>query len=342
MEIREIKEFLKQKRLPAFRLKQVLKAIYTDGVSSFKDISTLSKELREELDENIPILSFEETKVISSSGKKSHKAILKLSDDNYIETVLLQPIPGRWSACVSSQVGCAMGCKFCATGANGFKRNLEVEEITDQILFWKQYIRDNKLEGFFSNIVVMGMGEPFMNYDNMKKALEMFIDPQLFNFAARHISVSTSGIVDGIKRFAKDFPQVNLAVSLIMAEDYKRSKFMPVNNKFDLTELQMALNYYFEQANRKVFLEYIMFEGINDGRNDINDLIDFVKGSARSDLLHVNLIRYNKTSFNFKPSSRETIEWFKNFLNQRGVSTTIRKSLGQEIDAACGQLAGKK
>ena len=341
MRVGKIKEFLENNNLPAFRLKQIIKAVYEDSVSLFTEITTLSKDLREKLDDEIEILSFEVVEVLKSKNKDSFKALLKLSDGNYIETVLLKVMPGHLSACISSQAGCPMGCKFCATGKNGFKRNLTSEEITDQVLFWRQYIKKNNMEGQFSNIVVMGMGEPFMNYDNLKQALHNLTDEQTFNLASRHISVSTSGLVDGIKKFSHDFPQINLAVSLIVANNEKRDELMPVNHKFSLRELKNAIDMYIDTTNRKVFLEYVMFAGVNDNQSDARNLIEFIESSNRSDLLHVNLIRYNEATLDFKPSPKDTVKWFKQYLENRGINVTIRKSLGQEIKAACGQLAGK-
>ncbi|MFH1661674.1 MAG: 23S rRNA (adenine(2503)-C(2))-methyltransferase RlmN [Candidatus Falkowbacteria bacterium] len=340
MNIKQINNFLESHNIPAYRLKQIIKAVYIDSVNSFSEISALPKDLREKMDKEIKILSFDIENVLISDDKKSFKAVLKLNDGNFIETVLMNN-GDNWSACVSSQSGCALRCAFCATGASGFKRNLTSEEITDQILFWRQYFKKNNLEGSFLNIVFMGMGEPFMNYENVKKSLKSFTDPGLFNIGARHISVSTSGIADGIKKIAKDFPQVNLAISIISANDKKRSELMPINKKFNLERIRKALDYYFNKTNRKVFLEYIMLKNINDKRKDADDLIKFIKSNSKPNLLHVNLIRYNETESKFAQSDEETITWFKEYLLKNKINTTIRKSLGSEIKAACGQLVKK-
>jgi len=340
MNIKQINNFLESRNIPAYRLKQVIKAVYTDAVDSFSEISTMPKDLREEMDKEIKILSFDVKDVLISKDKKSFKAVLKLSDGNFIETVLMNN-GESWSACVSSQVGCALSCVFCATGLQGFKRNLTKEEITDQILFWRQYFKKNNLEGSFLNIVFMGMGEPFMNYENVKKSINAFTDSVLFNIGIRHISVSTSGIADGIKKIAKDFPQINLAISIISASDKKRSELMPINKRFNLEKIRKALDYYFDKTNRKVFLEYVMFKNINDKKKDADDLIKFIKSNLKPSLLHVNLIRYNETESKFEKSDEETITWFKEYLSKNKINTTIRKSLGSEIKAACGQLAKK-
>jgi 23S rRNA (adenine2503-C2)-methyltransferase len=258
MNIKEINNFLEENKLPKFRLKQILKAVYQDSVSSFSEISTLPKDIRGKMDKEIGILSFTPEEIQSDKKDGTQKVLLKLDDGNFIETVLMPGvIENHWTACISSQVGCAMGCAFCATGKMGFKRNLNYEEIIDQVLFWKQYLSKNKPEDTLSNIVYMGMGEPFMNWDEVSMSIHKLLDEGLFNFSARHISVSTSGIADKIKRFAKEFPQLNLAVSLIFPNDQTRSKYMPVNKKFNLRDLAQAINYYLMTTNRKIFFEYV-------------------------------------------------------------------------------------
>lgn len=329
------------KKMPKYRLDQIRKAIYQDGVSSFSEISTLPKAFREELDGRINILSFSSEKALKSLDGKSIKVLLRLKDGKYIETVLISPKPGIWSACVSSQIGCPMNCQFCATGKGGFVRNLTSEEITDQILFWKQYLKKNKTSGIFSNIVFMGMGEPFLNWKEVSKSIKDLADPKLFGFGSRSISVSTVGIRGGIEKIAKDFPQINLAVSLHFGNNKKRSKYMPINKECDLSDIKNSISYYFQKTRRKIFLEYIMLADINDGQKDADDLVKFIKSVNDNYLLHVNLIKYNKTSGKFISSTGVRINEFKNYLVSCGVSVTIRKSLGEDIQGACGQLAGK-
>ncbi|OGI16470.1 MAG: 23S rRNA (adenine(2503)-C(2))-methyltransferase [Candidatus Moranbacteria bacterium RBG_19FT_COMBO_42_6] len=361
MDPKKLEEILKEYGEPKFRLEQIKKAVYKDGVFSFSEISTLSKDLRERLEKEMKILSFSSEKVLmehparnamhnaAGGDGQSIKALLKLSDGNLIETVLISPKPGLWSACISCQVGCAMGCRFCATGKMGFIRNLTAEEITDQVLFWRQYLKKFQISNFksqsknydVSNIVYMGMGEPFMNWQEVKQSLKDLTNPELFGFGSRSISVSTSGIGEGIENFGKEFPQVNLAISLHFASDKKRGEFMPVNNKYNLEKIKKALRKYFENSNRKVFIEYIMLEGINDSREDALDLANYLKAIGKVHLLHVNLIRYNTTSADLSPSSGNTAQKFKNYLLENNIDATIRKSLGEEIQGACGQLAGK-
>lgn len=339
MDIKKLEQFLQENNLPSFRLGQIQKAIFADGAPSFAEITTLSKDLREKMEKELNLLSFEIEKVLTAKDGQSIKALLKLRSGDLIETVLISPKPGIWSACISCQVGCAMGCRFCATGKMGFKRDLTAEEITDQVLFWRQYLKKNNIEGSFSNIVYMGMGEPFNNWENVSQSLKILTDEKLFGFGSRSLSVSTSGIAKGIERMANEFPQVNLAISLHFASDEKRDRFMPVNKKDNLENLRQALKKYFTITNRKVFLEYIMLDGINDTALDARLLSDFVYSIGNTHLLHMNLIRYNMTSEDLKPSSKTRTQLFKQELEKHRVNATIRKSLGEEIEAACGQLA---
>lgn len=340
MEVKNLEKFLAKTNQPKFRIDQIKKAIYQDGVSAFGEISTLPKDLRGALQKEMEILSFSSVKILKSMDSRAIKALLKLKDGNLIETVLISPKPEIWSACVSSQVGCPLGCSFCATGKGGFKRNLTAEEITDQVLFWRQYLRKSKFIGIFSNIVYMGMGEPFLNWEEVSQSLKNLTDPELFGFGSRSISVSTAGIPEGIEKLAKFFPQINLAVSLHFGDDKKRLKFMPVNKKYNLNQLKEAIRKYFGKTRRKVFIEYIMMNGINDSQEDAQALLEFLKSTGNQNLLHVNLIRYNSTSPDLRPSSRETTEKFKEYLTRNRINATIRKSLGEDIQGACGQLAG--
>ncbi|NTW27006.1 MAG: 23S rRNA (adenine(2503)-C(2))-methyltransferase RlmN [Candidatus Moranbacteria bacterium] len=348
MDIKKLENFLQENNLPKFRLGQIQKAIFTDGAFSFSEITTLSKELREKMESQLRLLSFETEKVLVAKDGQSIKALLKLHDGDLIETVLIAPKPGIWSACISCQVGCAMGCRFCATGKMGFKRDLTAEEITDQVLFWRQYLKlkakSEKLKAEeVSTIVYMGMGEPFNNWDNVSESIKNLTDEKLFGFGSRSISVSTSGIASGIERMANEFPQINLAISLHFASDKKRDLYMPVNKKDNLESLKNALKGYFTITNRKVFLEYIMLDGINDTALDAKMLADFIYSIGSTHLLHMNLIRYNMTSDppagGLQPSSKTRTQIFKQELEKHQVHATIRKSLGEEIKAACGQLA---
>ena len=332
------------------------KAIYKDGISSFAEITTLPKKLREALSERISILSFDVQGILEAKNKEAIKASLRLRDGNFIETVLISPRPGTWSACISSQVGCPLGCEFCETGKTGFKRNLTGEEITDQILFWRQYLKKVSAQGTLpadkqgfapgvknfgiTNIVYMGMGEPFLNWENVRESLRAIMDEKMLAFGSRSISISTAGIPEGIENLAKEFPQINLAVSLHFADDEKRTRFMPVNKKYDLEKLKEALQKYFSLAKRKVFIEYIMMAGVNDGEKDARKLEKYLRSIGNIHLLHVNLISYNPGhDKKFNSPDKEAILGFRNYFLEKRINCTIRKSLGQEIAGACGQLA---
>lgn len=340
MDHRSIEEIIIKLGMPRYRTGQILEAVYQRAVSSYMEISTLPIEIRQQLDKEAGILSFEPVSVLCSGDRRSAKALLRLKDGHMIETVLIAPKPGDWSACISSQVGCPLGCGFCATGFGGFKRNLTAEEITDQVLWWKQWLKKQRNKGQLTDIVYMGMGEPFLNWQNVSASLRTLTDKNLFGFGSRSISVSTAGIPDGIDRLAKEFPQVNLAISLHFATDEKRSRYMPVNKKFPLSVIAHSLQNYCDATNRKVFLEYILLHQVNDSDADAEYLIRLIKTVGHPKLLHVNLIRYNQTSLDCIPSSRQSTIRFRDYLQKKGVHVTIRKSLGQDIQGACGQLAG--
>jgi len=341
MKLERLEEILKKENQPGFRLKQIKKAVFSDGILDFSEITVLSKDLREKLSQSVKILPFSAEEVNVSRDKKSIKALLRLRDNKLLETVLLASQGNNWSACVSSQVGCPLGCAFCATGKSGFIRNLTYEEIEGQILFWKNYLRKNKLAGELGNIVYMGMGEPFLNFEEVVKSIENLIDSEIFDFSSRSISVSTSGIMDNWMDFAEKFPQVNLALSLHSGDETKRSEIMPINKKFNLGEIKKVLQEYFKKHKRKVFIEYVMLKDFNDSIDDAKKLADFLRSVGNSYLLHVNLIRYNDTGDQWKSVSQENTEKFLEILKRNRIQGTIRQSLGGDIRGACGQLAGK-
>lgn len=322
---------------PAYRTKQVLSALCS-GVASYEEITTLPKGLRERMKSELPLLSFKAVEVLVSADGLAHKAQLELADGKMIETVLMQPKPGLWSVCVSSQVGCALKCSFCATGLMGFIRNLTAEEIWDQFLFWRQYLRTKKVDASPSNVVYMGMGEPMLNFDAVKESIRRLTDPELFGLGQRSISVSTAGIAPGIERFAEELPQINLALSLHAANDKLREKLVPLNKKYPLEELKKSLARYFETNKRKVFLEYVLLAGENDQEEHAKELVQFVKSMKSPHLLHVNLIVWNPTETHHRSTDRDTAKKFRNYLINRHVSSTIRKNLGTDIAGACGQL----
>lgn len=342
MDIKKLEELLYRKKTPDYRKKQIIRAVFDEAVPSFLDITNLPLDLRIYLNDELKILPFEVPEVLVSEDKRAIKALLILADKRMIETVLISPKSGQWSACISSQVGCSLGCLFCATGRGGFKRDLKTEEITGQVLFWRQYIKKNKIKGKFDNVVYMGMGEPFLNWENVKKSIQELTDKDLFGFKNRGISVSTAGIPDKIEKFSSEFPQANLAISLHFADDIKRSHFMKINRQYDLGKLGEVLKKYLTKNKRKIFIEYILLKNINDTPADARNLVKFLRRVGNQKLLHINLIRYNAVDFGLDASSRETTRHFKFLLEKERVSCTIRKSLGEDIEGACGQLAGNR
>jgi len=349
MDIINLEKFLKDKGEKDYRLKQVKKAVFVDLVNDWDEATALSKELREKLKERLHISSLELLKLLESKNKDSTKAVFKLKDGNIIETVLMKHLnakeddakAGRNTICVSSQAGCAMGCGFCATGKMGLKRNLTSEEIVDQVLFFARWLTsDVKARPCHkvNNVVFMGMGEPFLNYDNTIQAIRILNDKDGFNLGIRHISVSTCGIIPGIEKFADENLQVNLAISLHAADDKTRSKLMPINKKYPLAELMKAVDDYIKKINRKVMFEYLLIDGVNDRAEDAKNLAKLMKNS----LYHINLIKYHDTSSGLKPSPQAKRTQFFDALKKLGVSATFRISFGEDILAACGQLAGNK
>ncbi len=341
--MKNLNRFLKEKGEKNFRLKQIIDSVYKNSIISFSDMSFLSSDLKKELEKNIDILDFIVLKIVGKIEDNFLKALLKLDDGNLIETVLISPKPGSWSCCISSQVGCPCNCSFCATGKMGFIRNLTDKEIYDQVLFWNNFIKNNELidSKRVDSIVYMGMGEPFLNYNNVKDSLKILTDENYFNFGNRHISISTIGIKDRLPVFSKEFSQINLAISLHFSSDEKRFKYMPYTRNTDLKDLKKFLDKRLLKNKRKVFLEYIMIKDINDTREDLKNLINFIKSINNYYLLHINLIPCNNNDIGFIPSEIKSIFYFKDNLNKNNIDTTIRKSLGKEYYSACGQLANK-
>ena len=321
---------------PKFRYAQINKALWQEAISSWEEASSLPKALREKLTADCP-LEIKAEVFKSKTGPKSIKALIALDDEEIIETVLIRQKEARNTVCVSSQVGCPLGCAFCATGMGGFSRSLTAEEIVEQVLFWVRYL---KLEGKgekIDNLVFMGMGEPFLNYSEFIKAVKFLNNPETFNIGARRMSVSTVGITEGIKRLAGEQLQINLAISLHAAFDDLRRSLMPIAKKYSLHDILRTVDNYITKTGRRVMFEYLMIKGVNDTDKDALELASLMK----KPLYMVNLIPYNATG-KFRPSDRERIDAFKKILEDNGVPTTIRLSFGSGIEAACGQLKGKK
>lgn len=317
--------------VPAFRAKQIFKWVHSKLTFDFDKMTDLSKELRALL-QNKYCITLPKLKKVLVAKDKTRKYLFVLEDGSLIESVLMQTIGERKTICLSTQVGCPLACDFCATGKLNFKRNLTVSEIVGQAY----YIAKEHPE--VSNLVYMGMGEPFLNYDNVVKSIRIFLTDEGPNFGQRRITVSTSGIPDKIMAFANEDFQVRLAVSLNSADGQLRSKLMPVNKKYSLDKLMAAIKYYINTSDRRVTLEYVLLDGINDGEKDADKLVRLVRHLN----VTVNLIVFNQTGLKYKPSRRSAIEKFLKFLESENITATVRRGRGEDIAAACGQLAACK
>jgi 23S rRNA (adenine2503-C2)-methyltransferase len=321
---------------PKYRFAQVNQALWQDFISSWQEVSSLPKNLREKLEAECPLEIIAKIDK-NTSHNKSLKALITLIDGEAIETVLIRQKDKRNTVCVSSQVGCPLACEFCATGNFGFRRNLQSEEIVEQVIFWARYLKTEGKGGKVDNIVFMGMGEPFLNYPEFIKAAKFLNNPETLNIGSRRMSVSTAGITEGVKRFAGEKFQINLAVSLHAANDNLRKDLMPIAKKYNLHEIFQAVDNYITKTGRRVMFEYLMLKEVNDSDKDAFELAKLMK----KPLYMVNLIPYNPTG-RFRASNRERVEKFKKILELAGVAVTVRLSFGADINAACGQLRGRK
>ena len=314
-----------------FRAEQIFKWIYKEKVKSFDEMTNLSIELREKLKENYTMCNYNILKK-QESKDGTKKYLFDVLDGNAIETVLMQYHHGK-TVCVSSQIGCKMGCKFCASTGIQFVRNLTAGEIVEQILAVEQDINDK-----ISNIVFMGIGEPLDNYDNVIKAIKIMNNPKGLEIGTRHISISTSGLVPRIYDLANEKIQCTLSISLHATTDEKRSSMMPVNNRYNIEELMKACKDSIKITNKRISFEYALAKDNNDNLEDAQRLVDLLKGM----LCHVNLIPINKIeNGKFSKSTNENILKFRDFLNEHGIVATVRRELGSDIEAACGQLRRK-
>ena len=327
----ELKEQLKSLGEKPFRAEQIFNWIYKEQVKSFDEMTNLSLSLRERLKEEYTLCNYNIIKKQESlDGTK--KYLFDVLDGNAIETVLMEYHHGK-TICVSSQIGCKMGCKFCASTGIPFVRSLSSGEIVEQIIAVEQDIGTK-----ISNIVFMGIGEPLDNYDNVIKAIRIINHPKGLNIGARHISVSTSGLVPRIYDLAKENIPCTLSISLHATNNEKRSAMMPVNNAYPVEELIKACKDYIAVTNRRISFEYALAKDNNDNLEDAKELIKLLKGM----LCHVNLIPINKIeNGKYSKSTNESIIRFRDYLNEHGIVATIRRELGSDIDAACGQLRRK-
>jgi 23S rRNA (adenine2503-C2)-methyltransferase len=318
-----------------FRAKQVYEWLWQKAAHSFDEMTNLSKDLRAWLNENYVINAIT-VETSQRSADRTIKNAFKLYDDNVIEGVLI-PTSSRMTACVSSQVGCSLSCKFCATGYMDRKRNLNADEIFDQVVLINRQAQEN-YDIPLSNIVYMGMGEPLLNYANMMKSIEKITSPQGLGMSPQRITVSTAGVAKMIKKMADDGARFQLALSLHAANDEKRNKIMPINETNNLGVLGEALAYWYEKTDSRVTFEYIVFDGFNDEIDDAIELWEFSKKVP----CKINLIEYNPISnADFLNAEGDKIDAFQAFLEHKGMIVNVRRSRGKDIDAACGQLANK-
>ena len=328
----ELSESLKSLGLPSFRAKQVWQWLHQKGAGSFDEMTNLSKQLRDTLSDKYIIKFCEVERKSVSALDGTVKYLFRLYDGQFIESVLMKYKYG-YSLCVSTQVGCRMNCAFCATGVGGFIRNLSAAEILSQV-----HAAQNDMDIKVSHIVLMGMGEPMDNYDNVIRFLKLVNNDDGLNIGMRNISLSTCGIIPGIKKLQDENLQLTLSVSLHAPNDNVRSRLMPVNKKYPVDELLSACREYADETSRRISYEYAMFGGVNDSDECAVELAEKLKGT----LAHINLIPANDvTESGLKSSTPERIKRFSEILEKAGRNVTVRRSLGGDIDASCGQLRSK-
>lgn len=334
--IEKIEKIVKKGGFENYRSSQILHAIFKQGIDDFDKINNIPQGLKKLLKNSIILNSLTLVKKASSKDKSAEKYVFETEDKKRLETVLMSYKDNRNTVCLSSQIGCRLGCKFCATGRLGFGRNLSYGEICDQVLYINcNLIKKNRK---ISNVVYMGMGEPFMNFDNVINSIKTLNDPLYFGIGARNITVSTAGIPDKIINIADLMIQLNLAISLHAPNQKIRENIMPAAKLYPLDELMAAAQYYIKKTNRRITYEYILLNNINDSSGNADELIRLLKDQ----LCHVNLIPYNATDIEgITGSPKNKLLEFRKKIAKAGIPVTIRLSLGQDIYAACGQLANK-
>lgn len=332
MNLEELKRYMEELGEKTFRAKQVYQWLHEKQVSSFEEMTNLSKALIEKLKQNCVLVELKKEAVQISKIDGTRKYLFLLADGNVIESVLMRYKHGN-SVCISSQVGCRMGCRFCASTLDGLVRGLSPSEMLDQIY------RIGKDTGErISNVVVMGTGEPLDNYDNLLKFIELLTDENGLHISQRNLTVSTCGIVPKMRKLAEQKLQITLALSLHASTQEKRSELMPVANKYEIHEVIDACRYYFEQTGRRVSFEYSLVAGVNDTEADAEQLADLIRGMN----CHVNLIPVNPIKERaYVQPDRRAVWSFKERLEQKGINVTVRREMGRDIDGACGQLRRK-
>lgn len=336
LSLAEIETFFAELGEKKFRAKQVYEWLWQKGALSFADMTNLSKDMRQLLGEQftLPALTIDATQYSADGTIKSR---FKTWDGHLVEGVLI-PTTARYTACVSSQIGCSLSCKFCATGYIDRKRNLEFDEIYDEVVLINQ--QSERVHGKkLSNIVFMGMGEPLLNYKNVIRSIERITSPDGLAMSPRRITVSTAGVAKGIRQLGDDKVKFKLALSLHAATDAKRHEIMPINDTNNLKTLTDALNYFYKQTGNEITFEYILFKDFNDSLRDADDLIKIYR-QVPADL--INIIEYNPIEFaKYEKPEEAKVQAFMQYLEKHRVNVRLRKSRGKDIDAACGQLANK-
>jgi 23S rRNA (adenine2503-C2)-methyltransferase len=334
--LEDIKVWLKEQGEPAFRAKQIWEWLWQKACTDIDLMSNLSLTLREKLKESFEILPVKVDKLQISSDR-TIKSGFRLHDGHLVEGVLI-PTDTRMTACISSQVGCSLTCKFCATGYMNRERNLDAAEIYDQVILIKKQAEEN-YQAPLTNIVYMGMGEPLLNYAAMIESVNKITSEEGLNWSPKRITVSTAGIAKMIKKLGDDEVKFNLALSLHAANDVKRNQIMPINESNSIQNLTDALTYFYQKTGNKITFEYIIFHTFNDTLDDARDLLKFCKRVPSK----VNIIEYNPINeANYKNADPEAIDKFAQYLEKNGVIVNVRRSRGKDIDAACGQLAIKE
>lgn len=339
--IKELEQFLISLEEPAYRVNQLLSGVYQRMAVSYDDITDLPLSLRRKLEKRIVMHTLTPVREVKSKDG-TFKVLFKLQDEKTIETALMLYAAGagrsRTTVCLSTQVGCPISCSFCATGQQGFERNLTQGEMIDQVLYFARKVKEGGEESRYShitNIVFMGMGEPLANYEALMRALEILTSPRCFGTSPRNITVSTAGLVPQIRQLSQEKVRVGLAVSLHAPENALRNRLVPLNKRYPLEELIPACQEYANKTGRRVSFEYILFAGINDSLTQAGLLAGLLKGIS----CHVNLIPANRTAnAAFQSPSRNKVIAFEQQLKIHGINCTLRLSRGQDIDAGCGQL----
>ncbi len=332
MELSEIQEYLKTVGEAPYRAEQIFHWLHSECVDSFQEMTNISKALREKLENDCYIAGVEIEQKFISKIDGTVKYVYRLHDGEFIESVFMSYKHG-YTVCISTQVGCRMGCSFCASGLNGLSRNLTASEMLAQVVMAG---RDNGVR--ISNVVMMGMGEPLDNFENSVKFLKLVSDEKGLNIGLRHISLSTSGVVSGINKLAELNLPITLSISLHAPNDKIRSSIMKVNNRWNVNELISACRDYQRITKRRISFEYAMISGVNDSRECADELVKLLKGI----MSHINLIPANPVKENdFKKTDNNSVKKFADYINSKGITATVRRTLGADIEASCGQLRRK-